>query len=76
MCLVAHNGNLDDFPLLQAKLLKAGLELELGVFCFDSYFGIKEIFINNMNNLLVKEAKPPYSKNLDKNTDEKEMQYV
>ena len=44
VCLVAHNGDLYDFPLLQAELLKAGVELRSDIFCVDSFIGLKEIF--------------------------------
>ena len=56
--MVAHNGNLYDFPLLKAELVKTGVELGLNIFCVDSYVGIKEIYKNNMGNLLVGDAKP------------------
>ena len=46
VCLVAHNGNLYDFPLLKAELEKAGGKLGSEIFCVDSYVGIKEIFQN------------------------------
>jgi hypothetical protein len=76
VCLVAHNGNLFDFPLLQAELAKAGVELGLDIFCVDSYVAIKEIFKNTMNSSLVVEAKPADRVNLEENTIEKEMQAV
>ena len=76
VCLVAHNGNLFDFPLLQAELAKAGVELGLDIFCVDSYVAIKEIFKNTMNSSLVEEAKPADRVNLEENTIEKEMQAV
>lgn len=44
VCLVAHNGNAYDFPLLKAELAKAGTQLNSDVFCIDSYLGIREIF--------------------------------
>ena len=44
VCLVAHNGNMYDFPLLKAELEKAGTKLSCQLFCVDSYVGIKEIF--------------------------------
>jgi three prime repair exonuclease-1 len=44
VCLVAHNGNLYDFPLLKAEIEKAGTELDSQILCADSYIGIKEIF--------------------------------
>jgi hypothetical protein len=36
VCLVAHNGNFYDFPLLKAELEKAGLELRSTILCIDS----------------------------------------
>ena len=44
VCLVAHNGNAYDFPLLKAELEKAGTQLNSDILCVDSYVGIKEIF--------------------------------
>jgi hypothetical protein len=44
VCLVAHNGNLYDFPILKAELEKAGAELGSRILCTDSYVGMKEIF--------------------------------
>ena len=50
VCLVAHNGNAYDFPLLRAELVKAGAEFGPNIFCVDSYVGIKEIFKMEMVN--------------------------
>ena len=44
VCLVAHNGNAYDFPLLKAELDKLGIQLSAEIMCADSYIGIKEIF--------------------------------
>jgi len=44
VCLVAHNGDLYDFPLLKAELNKMGGKLSSQVLCVDSYVGIKQIF--------------------------------
>ena len=44
LCLVAHNGDQYDFPLLKAELEKAGVTLLSETLCADSYVGIKEIF--------------------------------
>ena len=44
VCLVAHNGNGYDFPLLKAELEKANIQLRPDILCIDSYIGIKEIF--------------------------------
>ena len=44
VCLVAHNGNGYDFPLLKAELEKANTQLRPDILCIDSYIGIKEIF--------------------------------
>ena len=43
LCLVAHNGNKYDFPLLKAELEKVGITLPCNTLCADSYVGIKEI---------------------------------
>ena len=44
MCLVAHNGNAYDFPLLKAEMEKSGTMLNSEILCVDSYVGIKEIY--------------------------------
>ena len=44
VCLIAHNGNAYDFPLLKAELEKLGTNLDAEILCADSYRGIKEIF--------------------------------
>ena len=44
VCLVAHNGNAYDFPLLKAEMEKSGTELNSEILCADSYVGIKEIY--------------------------------
>ena len=44
VCLVAHNGDIYDFPLLKAELEKVGIKLSSGILCADSYIGIKAIF--------------------------------
>ena len=46
VCLVAHNGNDYDFPLLKAEMEKTGKSLSSHILCVDSYIGIKEIFMN------------------------------
>ena len=46
LCLIAHNGDLYDFPLLKSELEKAGINLPSNTLCADSYVGIKEIFKN------------------------------
>ena len=43
LCLVAHNGDKYDFPLLKAELQKVGVTLPFHTLCADSYLGIKEI---------------------------------
>ena len=50
VCLVAHNGNAYDFPLLKAELEKLGTQLNSGILCADSYIGIKEIFVKENEN--------------------------
>ena len=44
VCLVAHNGNAYDFPLLKAELENIGMQLNPGILCTDSLPGIKEVF--------------------------------
>jgi len=43
VCLVAHNGDYYDYPLLKAELDKAGVGLPKEILCVDSYVGFKEI---------------------------------
>ena len=43
VCLVAHNGNAYDFPLLKAELDKLGIQLSAEILCAVSYIEIKEI---------------------------------
>ena len=44
LCLVAHNGDSYDFPMLKAELEKAGVMIPYDSLCADSYVGIKDIF--------------------------------
>ena len=44
VCLVAHNGNAYDFPLLKAEMEKSGTMFNSEILCVDSYIGIKEIY--------------------------------
>lgn len=43
VCLVAHNGNAYDFPLLKAELEKLGTELHPATLCVDSLLGFREL---------------------------------
>ena len=65
VCLVAHNGNAYDFPLLRAELVKAGAEFGPNIFCVDSYVGIKEIFKMDMGYSLAKCVKPKDTENIE-----------
>lgn len=47
VCLVAHNGNDYDFPLLKAEMDKTGTKLQSDVLCIDSYVGMKKILKGN-----------------------------
>ena len=44
VCLVAHNGDQYDFPLLKAELARVGGGLGAHILCVDSYVGIRDIF--------------------------------
>jgi len=46
VCLVAHNGDKYDFPLLKAELEKIGGTLGTDILCADSYIGLQEILKN------------------------------
>ena len=46
VCLIAHNGDFYDFPLLKAEMQKIESSFSLQIMCADSYIGIKEIFKN------------------------------
>ena len=77
VCLVAHNGNMYDFPLLQAELVKIGADLGSNIFCVDSYVGIKEIIKKNVDSPPTKDAQPAGIKCLEeRKLVEKEMQAV
>ena len=54
LCLVAHNGESYDFPLLKAELEKAEVMLPNDTLCTDSYTGIKEIFKRSEHDLHLK----------------------
>ena len=41
ICLIAHNGNLYDFPLLRAEIDKVEEQLGFDILCADSYVGMK-----------------------------------
>ena len=43
VCLVAHNGNAYDFPLLKAELENLGTELNPGTLVVDSLLGLREL---------------------------------
>ena len=49
LCLVAHNGDLYDFPLLKAELEKAKTTLVSKTLCADSLVVIREIFQRQQN---------------------------
>ena len=77
VCLVAHNGNMYDFPLLQAELEKTGVELGLNILCVDSYVGIKEIYKRNRGCSLAEEVNLVRKKVWEeKDTFEEEIQAV
>ena len=65
VCLVAHNGNAYDFPLLRAELVKAGVEFGPNNFCVDSYVGIKEIFKMDMGSSLAECVKPADTEDIE-----------
>ena len=44
VCLVAHNGDCYDFPLLKSEMEKVNTPLDPLILCVDSYIGIKNIF--------------------------------
>ena len=52
ICLVAHNGNAYDFPLLKAELGKLGMQLNSGTLCADSLHGMKEILKEKGKNII------------------------
>lgn len=41
ICLVAHNGNEFDFPILRAEINKAGEKIAESIFCVDSLLAFK-----------------------------------
>ncbi|EEB19651.1 conserved hypothetical protein [Pediculus humanus corporis] len=60
VCLIAHNGNKFDFPILQRQLFKLNLKLPDSVYCADSIKAFQEIYPNNSQ--LVKGGSKTYSK--------------
>jgi len=76
VCLVAHNGNMYDFPLLQAELVKAGSELGSNILCVDSYVGLKEIYKRDRLSSLAEEANPVDEEIWEDNMVENEIQAV
>ena len=46
VCLVSHNGDAYDFPLLKAEMEKVAIQVGSNILCADSYIGIKSIFQN------------------------------
>ena len=67
VCLIAHNGNAYDFPLLKAELEKLGTNLNAEILCADSYRGIKEIFSQKeeTKNETLKETSDKYNAHSD-----------
>ena len=61
ICLVAHNGNAYDFPLLKAEMEKAGIQLRSDILCADSYIGIKDIFNKRKSILDVEDIPQSFS---------------
>jgi len=74
VCLVAHNGDQYDFPLLKAELVKVGGGLGAHILCVDSYVGIREIF----NSRLTEEVRVDKNINIEieKTLIDKEMEAV
>ena len=52
ICLLAHNGNAYDFPLLNAEFGKLGMQLNSGTLCADSLHGMKEILEESGRNIM------------------------
>ena len=73
VCLVAHNGNLFDFPLLKAEMEKVGKNFEIGLWCVDSYVGIKEIFKKREETLDTKDATEKSNMFKQENGESREM---
>ena len=67
VCLIAHNGNAYDFPLLKAELEKLGTNLDAEILCADSYRAIKEIFSKKEENKneILKETEDKYNAQSD-----------
>ena len=70
VCLVAHNGNAYDFPLLKAEMKKASIHLGSEIVCADSYIGMKALFQNSIELIETvdtdnKRRQPPQSFSLE-----------
>ena len=49
VCLVAHNGDKYDFPLLKAEIHKCGEKIDHSLLCADSYKALKSIIESKQN---------------------------
>uniref|UniRef100_A0A1B6FXI8 Exonuclease domain-containing protein n=1 Tax=Cuerna arida TaxID=1464854 RepID=A0A1B6FXI8_9HEMI len=49
ICLVAHNGNKFDFPILQSELSKINKELPDDLYCADTLLGFREVLARPLN---------------------------
>ncbi|KAB0796836.1 hypothetical protein PPYR_10897 [Photinus pyralis] len=48
ICLVAHNGNKFDYPILKAEIYKTGNEMASDVLCIDSLVAFRNLHENSM----------------------------
>lgn len=50
LCLVAHNGNKFDFPILRSEIINAGGELDGDLLCIDSLTAFKDLELDSCYN--------------------------
>ena len=66
VCLVAHNGDAYDFPLLKAEMEKVDTPLDPMILCVDSYIGIRSIYKKKAEEDQLKTTRNKISVNSDK----------
>ena len=76
VCLVAHNGDKYDFPLLQAELAKCQAGLSEEILCVDSYLGCRKIYSDRCKQEIVNQELQALSDLLEQGAFEEEFEEV
>ena len=74
VCLVAHNGDKYDFPLLQAELAKCQAGLSEEILCVDSYLGCRKIYSDRCKQEIVNQELQALSDLLEQGAFEEEFE--